>query len=138
MNPDMVEHLRVIEETYKCAGICEMPDFYIFSNVNNGKPEKTCKIGVLESLTEDINYYLYGYGAVFIITVVIQFILYILLCYRVYLHCCKKKGLKQDLKAKQMQLQMAEIDGEAEDDEEPPAVQPAKGKKGYKSSGVKQ
>jgi hypothetical protein len=104
MNPDMVEHLRIIEETYKCAGICEMPDFYIFSNVNNGKPEKTCKNGVLESLTTDINYYLYGYGAVFIITVVIQLILYILLAYRVYLHCCKKKGpgSRHDLKAKQI------------------------------------
>jgi len=29
---------------------------------------------------------------------------------------------------------MAEIEGEAEDDEEPPAVQPAKGKKGLNSN----
>lgn len=29
---------------------------------------------------------------------------------------------------------MAEIEGEAEDDEEPPAVQPAKGKKGMNNS----
>lgn len=81
----MVEHLRIVEETYKCAGICDIPNFYVFSNVNNGKPDKTCKAGVLERLTEEINYYLYGYGVVFITTVVIQSVLYILLIYRVYL-----------------------------------------------------
>lgn len=43
----MVDYLRYIEDEYDCNGICHIPDYYIFSNVNNGKPKRTCKDSIL-------------------------------------------------------------------------------------------
>lgn len=37
--------LEVMETKFDCAGICNLPDFYMFSDINraNGPPKVTCK-----------------------------------------------------------------------------------------------
>ena len=60
-----------IEDANKCAGICSVgymnPNdvngtralFYLFSNVNNGKPKMSCKVPVMNSVLKEVSFYTY-------------------------------------------------------------------------------
>jgi len=34
--------LRTAEKQFGCAGICKLPEFFLFSDVNNGPPQVLC------------------------------------------------------------------------------------------------
>ena len=35
--------MSIIETDFKCAGMCQLSDFYLFTDVNKGIPPHTCK-----------------------------------------------------------------------------------------------
>jgi len=35
--------MTIIENDFKCAGMCQLSDFYLFTDVNKGIPPHTCK-----------------------------------------------------------------------------------------------
>lgn len=35
--------MTIIETDFNCAGMCNLSDFYLFTNVNRGIPKHTCK-----------------------------------------------------------------------------------------------
>ena len=40
--------LRAMESEFDCAGICSLPDYYLFSTVNKGPPQALCKDMAIE------------------------------------------------------------------------------------------
>ena len=35
--------LRTLESQFNCAGICKLPDYFLFSDINKGEPKQLCK-----------------------------------------------------------------------------------------------
>lgn len=42
--------MAALETQYGCAGICTLPQFFLFSNINNGKPTELCKDYAIEHI----------------------------------------------------------------------------------------
>lgn len=42
LNQEHIELFKHIEQDNDCSGVCRNPGFFVFSNVNNGQPKKTC------------------------------------------------------------------------------------------------
>ena len=89
-----------VEEEYQCSGVCSNPGFYVFSNVNNGKPKTTCKDAIVEKLNEATTMVLASNVLVTGVTALIQLILYIIFVNQIFQKCCKKccQNLKKQLK----------------------------------------
>ena len=48
-----VPMMTALETQFKCAGICELPRFYLFSDINNGKPTELCKDYAIQHIKEN-------------------------------------------------------------------------------------
>jgi len=104
------EVLRDFEEEHKCAGIChtnaagtEVPaPFYLWSNVNNGKPKQSCREPIGEKVVSLIETRLSLFlwlvililvmQLAIVLTVVIRFYKYIVAKCFCCKRCCKKKS----------------------------------------------
>ncbi|EAS06513.1 tetraspanin family protein (macronuclear) [Tetrahymena thermophila SB210] len=47
--------LQALEETFYCSGFCSINSYYVFSNVNDGIPNKDCKQEALEFFEKNNN-----------------------------------------------------------------------------------
>lgn len=47
--------LQTLESTFKCAGVCTMPKYFLFSTIE--VPEKLCKDAIIELITKNQSSY---------------------------------------------------------------------------------
>jgi len=72
--------LKLLEKEYNCAGICEKPALYLFSNVDKGPPKELCKDTIIKLVETDRNTFVgFCFGAASI--GLIGFILSLSVCY---------------------------------------------------------
>ncbi|KAL4460981.1 hypothetical protein ABPG74_016453 [Tetrahymena malaccensis] len=71
--------LRAIEDTFDCSGFCSINTYYVFSNVNNGIPNKDCKVELL-NFVDNNNKKVIIAAAVITFVLFLTFILSICLC----------------------------------------------------------
>jgi hypothetical protein len=58
------QFLRTMETEWGCAGICQLPEFFLFSDINNGTPALMCKDAAITSVHNNIwTYAGFAYGA---------------------------------------------------------------------------
>ena len=96
----------MIEREDKCSGICngieDQPvDFYLFSNINDGIPSKTCKSALSNLVEENIWYFQKLYLSVAVFTGVMLSIVFLILVCSCWLYCRRKccgKNKKTDKK----------------------------------------
>ncbi|KAL4506902.1 hypothetical protein ABPG72_001323 [Tetrahymena utriculariae] len=77
--------LRSVEDTFSCSGFCSKNQYYVFSNVNNGFPNKDCKTEVIDFIDTN-NTRIIIASAIITFFFLMSFILVICLC------CKKPKG----------------------------------------------
>lgn len=80
-----------IEEKYKCAGICSVPDKYIFSNIGNGTPKRTCKKYLVRELSENAAGFTDGLIALIVLVTLSGFLMTVFCLIRCKNTWCKKK-----------------------------------------------
>ena len=86
-----------LEREEHCSGICNGVtddkkgyDRFIFSNVNNGEPEESCREYLLETIEKHMDYFNRIYIGSLVISSVALFILTVLLIIQIYVWCVKK------------------------------------------------
>ena len=91
------ETFEELENKEHCSGICngisddtKPYERFIFSNVNNGEPEESCRKFLLESIEKHMDYFDRIYLASLCISAIALGILTILLFLQIYLYCSKK------------------------------------------------
>jgi len=116
-----------IEKKYECSSICgeqqtipfkEVPNFYTFSNINNGWPKLTCQAPMYTELKTMINFYFMRVASVAsFLGCVLVFFSILLLC-RVKKVCCRK-GAKKDAKKRASNGMVVGADGLDDEDIDP-------------------
>ena len=94
------ELLAELEDVHSCAGICnnldEKPfDYYLFSNINDGVPQRSCKKAIGTVIEDHIAYFQTIYTIIYIISASVMVILVLLIICQTWLYCRNKcKGNK--------------------------------------------
>ena len=85
-----------VEERFKCSGICakQQPklSFYLFSNVNNGWPRRTCKKPIYKTLRTMANFYFLRVASIAAFAIIVLIFFSVMLLYRIKQVCCCNKG----------------------------------------------
>ena len=98
------EAFAEVEEQHICSGICngvsdEPLDIFLFSNVNDGLPLVSCRVGLHEQIRNNIWYFEKVYLVVIIMSGVMIGLLGLILFCQCFLCCrqkCCKKGSRAD------------------------------------------
>mmetsp|Transcript_41951 Transcript_41951/g.64234 ORF Transcript_41951/g.64234 Transcript_41951/m.64234 type:complete len:126 (+) Transcript_41951:686-1063(+) len=105
---DIMSIMKSIEEEYECSGgFChedDVKDFlpiYVFSNVNDGIPNKSCHGPVQDIIMSNLNMYYYGFLIPYILSIVVICGYSLILLTRVWNFCCRFKKKKQNDKRRQ-------------------------------------
>lgn len=93
-NQDYIDFLGKIEEANQCSGgICSKnaSDYFVFSNINNGRPQTGCHEFISDSIEGNFSTFLYGFVFCLFEVSMVQLVYISLASYRTYKFCCKKK-----------------------------------------------
>eukprot|EP00828_Plagiopyla_frontata_P006076 TRINITY_DN1259_c0_g1_i4.p1 TRINITY_DN1259_c0_g1~~TRINITY_DN1259_c0_g1_i4.p1 ORF type:complete len:291 (+),score=29.80 TRINITY_DN1259_c0_g1_i4:83-955(+) len=88
---NLIKSLKLVEEKFKCSGICTMPEFYLYSDINsNSKPQKACLNSIkdeIKDISSTVSMVFAIIGLILLITLICNFVV-----------CCqgKKKKKKND------------------------------------------
>lgn len=47
-----LDWIKFMEDYFDCSGVCDNPNYYAYSNVNNGPTDKSCKDAFVDFLTK--------------------------------------------------------------------------------------
>ena len=90
--------LKNLEETYSCSGgLCDGGDennflpTYVFSNINNGIPTKSCHASLKHLVITDLDSYLLGFIIPLFEAVSVTVIYSGLILYKIWKKCCHRK-----------------------------------------------
>ena len=61
-----------VERSYDCAGMCEVPMFYLTKDISEGKPTKECIQQVIKATFDESYGFLSSMGLVFLISACFQ------------------------------------------------------------------
>ena len=76
--------LEYIEDKWECAGLCKSPKFYVFSDINKGKPKAGCLPEVEEWFWDLLD-------NMYIILIIIVIVLILAIMFSFTLCCCPKE-----------------------------------------------
>ncbi|KAL4473151.1 hypothetical protein ABPG72_007381 [Tetrahymena utriculariae] len=78
---DNSNFLEALEETFQCSGFCSINSYYVFSNLNDGIPNKDCKEEALEFFEKNNNITLIS-SAIVTFLMALSFIFSVLWCFQ--------------------------------------------------------
>ena len=116
--------LKNLEETNECSGgLCDGGDesnflpTYVFSNINNGIPTKSCHKSLRHLVITDLDSYLLGFIIPLFEAVSVTFVYTCLILYRIWKKCCHRKrkaNAKKRRQEREKQVAMGENGAEIE------------------------
>jgi hypothetical protein len=108
--------LANIEETYQCSGgICdanEVLPIFVFSNVNDGLPSKSCTEGLNELIISNVDTYLYGFIVPLAETVIVAAAYTFIVISKLWRKCCRKSKKEKEKEKKKKQGKHTNMDDE--------------------------
>ena len=108
-----------IEEQSACSGVCvdkvEQPgSLYLYSNVNDGTPMHSCKAALRDYVMTCINNFAELLFIVTLLTCFVQGIMLLILFWRIYKFCCRRKQRKNEKSERMKHIQVSDTE-ECED-----------------------
>jgi len=92
-----------LEEDFSCSGVCEGGEekpgpLYVFSNVNDGTPKSSCKQAIRTHVIGNIDHFTHLLIAIAFISSLVQFVLVLILLFRCYKFCTRKRKRSKEKK----------------------------------------
>ena len=84
-----------LEQNFMCSGVCSNPGFFVYSNINNGKPTTTC-FDALQSYIVNQDLFMLGLStAITIVIAVVMGLIVLVVGFLTYRRCKSKKDSRE-------------------------------------------